>query len=32
MLWARLKGANPFMAMWRDVYEVRKTEIVLMDI
>jgi hypothetical protein len=32
MLWERLEDANPYMAMWRNVYEIRKTEIVLMDI
>jgi hypothetical protein len=32
MLWDRLKDADPFMAMWKNVYEIGKTEIVLMDI
>jgi hypothetical protein len=32
MLWERLEDTNPFMAMWRNVYEIRKMEIVLMDI
>jgi hypothetical protein len=32
MLWERLEDANPFMAMWKNVYEIRKMEIVLTDI